>query len=126
MTRSPAPIPIYTTKGIAEAFLAYPMIYSPQGEWIGWVTPQREVYSVHGEYVGWLTNEPRILRKRTHPFDKPKLTPPPAPPARMLAPATVPLAPLMAELAYDVIDVLHDAPDLLPTLDTGDARLDMD
>ncbi|MFN3492386.1 MAG: 4-fold beta flower protein, partial [Anaerolineales bacterium] len=50
-------IPIYTTKGDAEAFLQYPYLFNRSGEWIGFVTPKREVYSVLGEYVGTLTND---------------------------------------------------------------------
>jgi len=126
MTTTPRkPVPIYTTKGDASAFLVYPVVYNILGEWIGFVTPQREVYSVHGDYVGWLSNEPRILRKRTYNYDKPKLTPPPHP-RKFRTPATTPLAPLMPELTYDTIDVLLDYPDLLPTIDLGELREDMD
>ena len=60
----PTIIPIYTTKGDAEAFLVYPYIFNRNGDWIGFVTPQREIYSVIGDYVGTLTNDPRIVRKR--------------------------------------------------------------
>ena len=42
----------------------YPYLYNTQGEWIGWVTPQREVYSILGVFVGRLSNDPRILGKR--------------------------------------------------------------
>ncbi len=105
--------------------MVYPMIYNLSGDWIGWVTPEREVYSVYGEYVGWMTSDPRILRKRTHNFDKPKRTPP-AVPGRRPAPPTVPLAPMMSELTYDIIDVLLDEPDLMPTVDVGEFRADLD
>jgi len=47
-------IPIYTSRGEAEAFLVFPYIFNRTGEWIGWVTPKREVYSVLGYYVGAL------------------------------------------------------------------------
>ena len=53
-------IPIYTSKGDAEAFLDYPYLYNRTGDWIGWVTSKRDVYSVLGHYVGYLTNDPRI------------------------------------------------------------------
>ena len=117
--------PIYTTPGDVEAFILYPMLYNALGEWIGWVNSKAEVYSVHGDYVGWLTEDPRILRKRTYDYSKPALSPPDKP-AKMLAPASVPLPPMMAELAYDTIDVLYDEPERLPTLDSGDALQDMD
>ena len=40
-------IPIYSSRGEVEAFLVFPYLFNRSGEWIGWVTPQREVYSVH-------------------------------------------------------------------------------
>ena len=118
-------IPIYTTRGDAAAFLDYPYLYNPQGEWIGWVTTDRDVYSVHGHYVGWMTGEPRILRKRGYDFVRPKRQPPPAPP-RVQLPAQVPLAPQMAELSLSTIDVLDEMPELLPPTDFGELREDMD
>ncbi len=59
-------IPIYTSRGDAEAFLCYPYLFNRLGEWIGWVTSDKHVYSVLGIYVGELTTEPRILRKTDH------------------------------------------------------------
>jgi len=119
------PIPIYTTKGDLEAFLVYPNIFNLIGEWLGFVTPSREVYSIRGEYAGWLSDDRRILRKRTYDYSKPKLTPPPTPP-KVLPPANLPLAPLMAELGFDTLDVLLEDPDRLPTADVGELRPDMD
>lgn len=121
----PTIIPIYTTKGDAEAFLVYPYIFNRNGDWIGFVTPQREIYSVIGDYVGTLTNDPRIVRKRATSTLKPRLKPPPRP-RKIYPPATIPLAPMMPELSHSVIDVLLDAPERLHTIDTGESRLDMD
>jgi hypothetical protein len=118
-------IPIYTTAGDLGAYLCYPFLYNPQGEWIGSVTPHREVYSVLGNYVGMLTKDPRILRRRTYDFSKPRRDPP-APQPRIAVPATVPLAPLMAELPYTMIDVLEDEPERLSTVDFDELREDMD
>jgi hypothetical protein len=118
-------IPIYTSKGDAAAFLAYPHIYNRSGEWIGWVTQKREVYSVLGHYVGTLTNDPRILRKRVTASLKPRLNPPP-PPGKMYPPATVPLAPMMSELTFSTMDVLLEEPELLHTLDLGELKEDLD
>jgi hypothetical protein len=126
MPAIPALIPIYTTRGDVAAFMAYPYLYSRSGEWIGLVTPQREVYSVHGHYVGELTKEPRILRKMSDSYDRPRRPITERPPIRIKIPATVPLAPMMAELAYGMIDVLLDDPELLPSVDFGDLREDMD
>ncbi len=123
----PAPIiiPVYTSHGDVGAYLVYPNLHNLQGEWIGWVTSQREVYSVHGQYVGYLTNEPRILRKAADAYDRPRRKPPEKP-TTIRPPANAPLAPLMAELNYGTIDVLKDMPDLLPPIDFGDLREDLD
>ncbi len=121
----PTIIPIYTTKGDAEAFLVYPYIFNRNGDWIGFVTPQREIYSVIGDYVGTLTNDPRIVRKRATSTLKPRLKPPPRP-KKIYPPATIPLAPMMPELSHSVIDVLLDAPERLHTIDTGESRQDLD
>jgi hypothetical protein len=124
---SPQPrlIPIYTSKGDADAFLLYPYLFNRSGDWIGFVTPKREVYSVLGEYVGTLTNDPRIVRKRATSTLKPRLKPPPKP-QKVSLPATIPLPPMMSDLSYSVIDILLDAPERLHTLDSGESRQDMD
>jgi len=118
-------IPIYTSKGDAEAFLGYPYLFNRSGEWIGWVTPEREVYSVLGYYVGFVTDEPRILRKRATDTLRPRRKPP-APPPRVHPPATVPLAPMMRELPYNLIDVLLEEPERLHTVDAGELREDLE
>lgn len=118
-------IPIYTTKGDAGAFLQYPYLFSRTGEWIGFVTPKRDVYSVLGEFVGTLTDDPRILRKRATSTLKPRLKPPPTP-LRIRPPANVPLARMMPELTHSMIDVLLDMPERLHTLDSGEFRQDLD
>ena len=118
-------IPIYSSRGEAEAFLSFPYLFNRGGEWIGWVTPQREVYSVVGYYAGYLTNDPRIVRKRATNALRARLKPPPAP-GKISPPATVPLARLMPDLTPSLIDVLADEPDRLHTLDSGEFREDMD
>ena len=125
MTIVRRPVPIYTTIGDVEAFMIYPMLYNRIGEWIGFVTKERDAYSVYGEYVGWINNDPRILRKRSYDYSKPRLTPPPTPP-KVTGLASTPLPPMMAELSYDTIDILQEEPDRLPTSDAGDFRPDMD
>lgn len=115
--------PIYSGRGNLAGFLAYPYIFNLSGEWIGWVAEDRQVYSVHGHYVGFLDKGPRILRKISEGFEKPRRRPPQKP-AKIYTPATSPLAPMMSELSNGVIDVLEDSPELLPTLDSGE-REDM-
>ncbi len=118
-------IPIYTSKGEAEAFLEYPHLFNRTGDWIGWVQPNRDVFSVLGHYVGYLTNDRRILRRRMTSSLKPRLQPP-APPQKIRVPAAVPLAPLMSEIPTTVIDVLLEEPERLHTADLGELREDLD
>lgn len=117
MPASIRPIPLYTTSGDLGGFLLYPHIFNSQGDWIGWVTADKQVYSVHGLYVGWLSKDFRILRQRTLDRNHPQQNPPPEP-ARFRPPAQVPLPPMMAEISSSTIDVLEERPDLLPTRDS--------
>ena len=119
------PIPIYTTVGDCAATLVFPHLFNTFGEWIGWITPDRQVYSVLGLYIGWLTDEPRILRRRVHDGPVPRLEPPTRP-SRIRSPATVPLPPMMAELPFEIIDVLYEEPERLHTIDSGELKKDMD
>ncbi|MBK5106484.1 MAG: hypothetical protein JJE12_00060 [Anaerolineales bacterium] len=116
MAESKKAIPIYTTSGDTGGFLRFPYIYNQIGDWIGWVTDNDAVYSVYGRYVGWLNKDNRVLRRRADDFQEPDLEPPPKPP-RFRPPAMVPLPPLMAELKYEVVDVLEDMPELMPRQD---------
>jgi hypothetical protein len=125
MASSRTLIPVYTTRGDLGAFLAYPYLYNPSGEWIGWVTPEREVFSVHGSYIGYLTKDPRILRKRAESGDHSRRTPPLSP-GKITPPARVPLPPMMPEIRLDTIDVLDEAPELMPTVDFGEERMDIE
>jgi hypothetical protein len=118
-------IPIYSSKGDAEAFLSYPYLFNRTGDWIGFVTPKRDVYSVLGHYVGYLSDDRRIIRKRFTSALKPRWQPP-EPPDKIYPPATVALAPLMRELTHGQIDVLLDEPERLHTLDSGELRNDLD
>ena len=118
-------IPIFSSRGEVEAFLAFPYLFNRSGEWIGWVTPQREVYSVMGFYVGNLTSDPRIVRKRSESALRPHLQVTP-PPGRLPIPAHLPLAPLMSDLPLSLVDVLVEEPERLHTVDSGELREDMD
>jgi hypothetical protein len=118
-------IPVYSSRGEVEAFLVFPYLFNRSGEWIGWVTAQREVYSVLGEYVGFLTNDPRIVRRRSEDELRSRLRVSP-PPGRLSTPATIPLAPLMSDLTHSLVDVLVEEPERLHTVDSGELREDMD
>jgi hypothetical protein len=118
-------IPIYASNGEAEALLAFPYLFNRNGEWIGWVTPKRDVYSVMGVYVGSLSNEARIVRRRSEDENRPRLQPPPKP-GKIAVPPSIPLAPLMSDLPISLIDVLLEQPERLHTIDSGELREDMD
>jgi hypothetical protein len=117
-------IPVYTTKGDWSALMVFPFVFNTQGEWVGWVTPDRQVYDVDGLYVGWLTTDPRVLRRRTYDQPVPRKTPPVAP-ERIRPPATVPLPPMMADLPFENVDVLLEEPERLHTTDTGELKEDV-
>ncbi len=119
------PIPIYASNGEAGVLLVYPYLFNLLGEWVGWVTPNREVYSTLGFFIGHLTGDPRILRKRNTEEPHPRMPIPPAPPP-IKPPAVIPLAPLMSEVSFDTVDVLWECPQELHTVDTGELRDDMD
>lgn len=125
MATSKSIIPIYTTSGDAEAFLVYPYIYNRIGEWVGWITTEREIYSVIGHYVGYLGEGPRILRKRAIEVTTTRKNPPQRP-SKVFPPAMVPLAPMMPELNHSEIDILLDEPQRLHTADSGEFREDLD
>ena len=118
-------IPIYASNGDAEAFLVFPYLFDRSGEWIGWVTPKREVYSVMGLYVGNLSDDARIVRRRGEDENRPHLQPP-TKPGKIATPPSIPLAPLMSDLPLGLIDVLQDEPERLHTPDSGELREDMD
>jgi hypothetical protein len=119
-------VPIYTTAGDVGAYLVYPYIFSDIGEWIGWISPDRFVYSTHGHYVGWLAEGPRILRKLADGYTRPRIDIIPPFTLRIKTPAMSALAPMMPELTFGEMDVLMDRPDLLPPVDFGELREDMD
>jgi hypothetical protein len=117
-------IPIYKSNGELGGYLVYPYLYNNTGEWIGWVTNDRQVYSVLGFYVGNLTNDPRIVRRMSED-ERPRKSPPPKP-AVIKPPVSVPLAPMMSDLPFGITDILLDEPERLHTRDTGDMMQDMD
>ena len=118
-------IPVYSSRGEVEAFLVFPYLFNRSGEWIGSVTPQRDVYSVMGYYVGSLTNDARIVRLSSDDTSRPRIRVTP-PPGRINTPAQLPLAPLMSDLTNSLVDVLLEEPERLHTVDSGELREDMD
>ncbi len=117
-------IPLYSTRGDAEAFLLYPHLYNRGGEWVGFITPEKEIYSVLGYHVGSLAAGPRIFRRRSAE-EKPRLRPPAAPP-KIRVPNHIPLPRLMGDVPFEMVDVLQEEPERLHTLDSGEMRQDLD
>lgn len=109
--------PIYTSRGDwAALLLANGLLYNSQGEWIGWVDKSANVYSTLGLTVGWLAKDFRVLCRREITMPLTRYTPP-AHEKRISVPRSVPLAPLMGDLPYDVADVFEEMPDRLSPMD---------
>jgi hypothetical protein len=125
-TTAPPPMLLYTSRGDFSAYLLYPFLYNSQGEWIGWVTPSKEVFNVEGVFVGTISNDHRILRKRNAETINARRIPPSNPPMKARLPGSVPLPPRMAEFSYDIVDILEEMPELLHTPDAGILRPDAD
>jgi len=101
------PIPIYRSDGEWVALLQGCHLYDTQGWWIGWLEG-KDVFSRDGECVGYLSGDHRVLRRRIRP--RQPLRSPPQPPPTAQVPAKVPLAPLFAELPWEVVDVFEEEP----------------
>jgi len=121
-----AQVPLYTTRGDWAGMYIDGYLYNPQGEWIGWVNPGGVVFSVVGEYIGTLSKDFRVLRKRDIVETIPRRAPPTRPALKIRMPSSVPLAPLMAELTYDTIDVFEEMPERLHTIDADPSAKDID
>jgi hypothetical protein len=121
----PAPMILFTSRGDWGAFLLYPYLFNPIGEWIGWANSKKEIFNLDGTYVGNISSDQRILRKRVMETQPPK-KPVPAAPSKPRIPAAIPLPPQMAELPFDHIDILEDMPDLLHTMDSGEFKPDVE
>ncbi len=101
------PIPIYRSDGEWIALLQGHYLYDTRGDWIGLLEGQ-DVFSRDGEYVGYLSDDRRILRRRIRQ-QRPLRTPPPVPPP-VQVPSKVPLAPLFAELPWQIVDLFEEDP----------------
>ena len=103
--------PIYSTAGEWVALLdenaGY--LYDTLGECIAWLDG-KEVYTRDGEYVGFLSDDGRVLRERIR-RQRP-LRPVPGAPPKIRPPASVPLAPLFAELPWNQVDVFEEEPEI--------------
>ncbi len=121
-----AQYPIYTSRGEWTAMLIDVCFYDTRGNWVGYLSKTGQVFSVMGKYVGWLSKDFRILRKKTQDTTVPAGPLPPHPALKVRLPANVPLAPLMADLPFDTLDVMQEEPERLHTLDDDPDAKDMD
>ncbi len=114
--------PIYATNGEWVALLVENGLYDTTGDWIGWLEPadaavanpndarRWAVYNRDGIYVGFLAPDGRVLRERIRPR-RPQQSPPAFSP-KIRPPASVPLAPMFAELPWNQVDVFEEEPEV--------------
>ena len=114
--------PIYRTDGAWIAVYEKGHVYTTDGEWVGFVIG-REVFDPAGEYLGFMSDDRRLLRKRVLNDVTPRKEPP-STPTRPRIPANMPLAPLMRELPYHIIDVFEEYADKLMYI--SETRPDME
>lgn len=110
---------IYCTDGEWMAIVCDGNLFDTTGEWIGWLD-ENQVYTLQGEYVGYISPHGRLLRERVLPYRK-RRTPPEQRPG-FTPPITVPLPPLFPELAFSIIDVFEEEPDIFALV--GELRPD--
>ena len=99
-------VPIYRSDGEWVAVFEGGHLFNVDGEWIGF-TVGREVFDPSGQYLGFLSDDKRLLRKRSISDEPPRLQPPPRP-ERPRIPASAPLAPLLRNLPYQIVDVFEE------------------
>ncbi len=114
--------PIYRSDGAWVAVYKDGHLFNVDGEWIGFVRG-REVFDTSGLYIGFLSDDRRLLRKRSNPIKRPRLQPPPQP-KRPIIPASMPLAPLLRNLPYQIIDMFEAYPERLTYI--SETRPDME
>lgn len=103
--------PIYRSDGAWVGVYQDGHVFTIDGEWIGFVIG-RELFDPQGHYIGFISDDRRLLRKRMDSETRTRKESPP-PPARPSLPAHMPLAPLMRELPFHIIDVFEEYGDRL-------------
>lgn len=114
--------PIYRTDGAWVGVYDEGHVFSIDGEWIGFVVG-RQVFDPNGVYLGFLSDDRRLLRKRVLQ-ESPRRRTPPDSPERPQIPASMPLAPLLRELPFHIIDVFEEYEDELMYI--SETRPDME
>jgi hypothetical protein len=116
---------IYRSDGEWVATLYDGNLFDMRGEWVAW-TDGDDVYALDGEYVGYISGDGRLLRKRVQPYRKRRKPPEQRP--RFRPPPNAPLAPLFAEISFDIVDVFEETPNVFAVVselrpDAGEASL---
>ena len=114
--------PIYRTDGEWVAVYTEGNIFSVGSQWLGFVVG-REVYDTGGDYLGFLSDDRRLLRRRRSDKQPERRQPPPRP-ERPVLPANMPLAPMMRELPFGIVDVFEEEGDKI--LFVSETRPDME
>ncbi len=98
---------IYNSEGECIAFKVDKNIFLIDTlDWFGWVDEKGEVYSPTGEYIGFVSEDDRILCEVPKPL-RPLRNAPPLPPLPSLPPLP-PLRPPYPPLPPNLIDVFSD------------------
>jgi len=113
--------PIYRTDGEWVAVYTQGHIFGVGGEWLGFVVG-REVFDTGGDYLGFLSDDRRLLRRRRSDKHPERREAPPRP-SRPELPANMPLAPMMRELPFGIVDVFEEEGDNI--LFVSETRPDM-
>ncbi len=102
-------IPIYCSDGDWVAVYSSGHLFNIDGEWLGFALG-REIYDPTGSYIGFLSDDKRLLRTRSEPRNKPQIVPPQRP-ERPKIPSQMPLAPMLRNLPYQIIDMFEEFPE---------------
>ena len=115
-------VPIYRTDGEWVAVYEAGHLYNVDADWIGFLIG-REVFDPQGHYVGFLSDDRRLLRKRADSNVPADRRPPPRPVAPRI-PGSMPLAPMLRDLPYSLVDIFQEEPERFRYI--SDTRPDMD
>ena len=115
-------IPIYRSDGEWVAVFDKGHVFNVEGEWLGFVVG-RELFDPQGRYLGFLSDDQRLLCKRAGTSTLARYKPLERPPVPTI-PAHAPLAPLLRELPYQIVDLFEEFPERFSYI--SETRADME
>jgi hypothetical protein len=74
---------LFNTAGEYVAFAANGNVFSPKGQWLGFVHGGNQFYSADGRFTGYILEDDRVARKKGE-LRKPRVGPPPTPPSPLM------------------------------------------